>query len=673
MDPRAEELALKRLRIFARGCFFWALLIFLRLIELQVVEHEEYVRLAEQQQQRNVEIRAPRGAIYDRNGLPLAMSVPVDSVCVNPLRIPDVTIAAGVLARVLDLNERELADELRQAIEKKRGFLWVKRKISPAETRRLRSYKFDWIEFRTESTRYYPKGKLAAHLLGGVDHEERGNGGIEQALDKILRGVPGLMQTTADVRQNVFDLKVFTDPQPGAAVTLTIDERIQYIAERELEKGVKEADAVSGSLVVFDPRNGEVLALANYPSYDPNVPPESEQDFQARRNIAVSAPFEPGSVFKVFTLAAALETTRLRPESTFYCHNGAFTLFRRVIHDAKPHGTLTMADVLAKSSNIGAIKVALAVGNERFHQYIRRFGFASRTDIGLPGESRGFLYPLKKWIPSSIGSVAMGHEISTTAVQLARACSIIANGGFLVQPRLVLQTVKPGERPAVTKPDMRAVLKPQTAMTMRVMMQGVVDHGTGKRAQLKGYSAAGKTGSAQIIDPVMKTYIRRYNGSFMGFAPVTNPRIAVVVTLNRTKTGSAGFGGMVAAPVFQKVASAALRFMEVPKDLPEEVEPPDDWTDPDPDLASPDAERPFLETEDEEEPEEPAVQLAAAVQPSGPRAPDFMGKSKRDVLSESMALGVRVVLSGTGVVRRQEPVPGAAMEPGQHIRVVFAR
>lgn len=667
MDPRAEELALKRLRIFARGCFLWALLILARLIQLQIIDHNEYVHLAEQQQQRNIEIRAPRGTIYDRNGLPLAMSVPVDSVCINPLRISDVGIAAGVLARVLSLNEAELVQEIREAIDRKRGFLWVKRKITPEEAASLRSYKFNWIEFRSESTRFYPKGTLAAHLLGGVDHEERGNGGLELALDKVLRGTPGHMRTTADVRQNVFDRTIFTDPQPGANIVLTIDERIQYIAERELEKAVKEADAVSGSLVVMDPRDGQILALANYPTYDPNVPPKTDEEFQARRNISVSAPFEPGSIFKVVTLAAALETTKLRPDSLFYCHNGAFTLFRRVIHDAKPHGTLSMADVLAKSSNIGSIKIALAVGNEKFHEYIRRFGFASTTGIGLPGESRGFLYPLKKWIASSIGSVAMGHEVSTTAVQLTRACSVIANGGFLVKPQVVMQTERAGEEPVAMKPEMNAVIKPQTANTMRMMMQRVVEHGTGKRAKLSGYSTAGKTGSAQVIDPVTKTYIRRYNGSFMGFAPVNNPRIAMVVTLNRTKTGSAGFGGAVAAPVFQKVASAALRFLEVPKDLPEEIEPAEDDTELESDLASADEVHPFLEIAEGD------VQLIAASDAPGPKTPDYLGKSKREVISQSMAEGVRVVMSGSGVVRRQDPLPGAPMEPGQHIRVVFGR
>ena len=678
MDPRAEELTLKRLRIFARACFIWALVILGRLIQLQVVDHHEYRRLALQQQERNVETRAPRGAILDRNGQPLAMSVPVDSVCINPLRIPDVGVAADILARVLDLNETELLTRMTTAVDNKRGFMWVKRKVTEQEAARLRSYKFEWVEFRTESARYYPKGSLAAHVLGGVDHEEKGNGGIEQVLDKDLRGVPGIMRTTADVRQNVFDLKVFSDPQPGAKLTLTLDERIQYVAEGELKRAVIDSDASSGSLVAMDPRTGDVLALANYPTYDPNVAPKSKQEFLSRANLAVTAPFEPGSVFKVITLATALETTKLTPDSLFFCHNGAFSLFRRVIHDAKPHGTLSMADVLAKSSNIGSIKAALAVGNENMYKYIRAFGFGQSTGLPVAGESGGILRKPSRWIPSSIGSIAMGHELSTTTVQLARACSVIANGGFLVKPRLVLESDRDGKTPA---PELTPVLKPENAMKMRVMMRGVVDlpHGTGKRARLKGYSAAGKTGSAQIYDYANKVYTHRYNGSFMGFAPVTNPRVVIVVTLNGTRSGSQGFGGVVAAPVFQKVATAAMRFLDVPKDLPDEFDAEDDGAVPESDLAVADlSQPPDLEGEGDvlmqPVPLGPApagvpVQMVA----TGPKAPNFHGKTKREVLTQSMAAGVRVQMAGSGVVRSQMPPPGVTLRPGEHVKVVFAR
>lgn len=676
MNTRAEELAGKRIRIFARICLVWGVVILFRLIQLQVLDHHEYVRLAQNQQERQVELKPPRGAIFDRNGQPLAMSVAVDSVCINPLRIPDIPVAVDILSAALNLNKDELLGRIAQAAESRRGFLWIKRKVTFEEAARLRSYNFDWIEFRPESTRYYPKDTLAAHVLGGVNHEERGNAGIEQAFDKQLRGKPGLVRTTADVRHNVFDQKIYSDPTPGVDVTLTLDERIQYIAEQELAKAVKEHDASAGSLVAMNPKTGEILALANFPTYDPNTPPETKQAFDARKNLAVTAPFEPGSVFKMVTIAAALEHTRLTPDSLFFCHNGAFTLFRRVIHDAKPHGTLSMANVLAKSSNIGAIKAALAVGNEKLYDFIRSWGFGQSTGLPLPGESGGTLRKLKRWIPSSIGSIAMGHELSTTSVQLARACSVVANGGFLVQPKILMSKEAP-----VMKP----VMKPANAMKMRVMMRGVVEHGTGKTARLRGYSVAGKTGSAQIYDYRARVYTHRYNGSFMGFAPVNNPAIVVVVTLNNTRSGSRGFGGVVAGPVFAKVTAAALRYLDVPRDLPDDPLPEDDPFEPESDLAVADLGQP------PELPEELMLDVAApgetlaasetvpsrdgeeAVVSVGPKTPNFQGKTKREVLSQSVSLGIRVEIAGSGVARAQIPPAGAVMRPGERVRVVFAR
>ncbi len=682
MKAREEDLTLPRLRLFTRLCFVWGAIILLRLIHLQIIKHDDFVRLAQQQQERQIEVRAPRGTILDRNGQPLAMSVAVDSVCVNPMRIPDIPMAADILARVLDLNAKELGSKIQSARDDRKGFLWVKRKISLDESKSLRNLNMEWIEFRQESSRFYPKGGVAAHVLGGVDHEERGNGGIERYFDKDLTGKPGLMRTTADVRQNVFDWKVFSDPQPGATFTLSIDERIQLVAERALAKAVKEHNANTGSVVVMDPKNGDIIALANYPTYDPNVPPQNEADAKARMNLAVMAPFEPGSVFKVITMSTALETTKLTPASVFHCGNGAFTLFRRVIHDAHPHGALPMSEILARSSNIGSIKIALVAGNQNMYDYVKKFGFGERTGISLPGEARGVVRKLDRWIASSIGSVAMGHEISTTAVQLARASAVVANGGMLVKPRVVTKVARNGEAPQDIKVEMQRILKPETAKEMRVMMQGVVDlpHGTGKAARLKGYTSAGKTGSAQIFDFATKKYTHRYNGSFMGFAPVNNPALVVAVTLNNT----AKYGGVVAGPVFHEIMTAALRILDVPRDRvddetgPTQPEAANDASDPDPEMI------PVLEDE-----EDKAMLLAAsgnakvigpelppemaAMAPTGPKAPDFRGKSKRDVIAASMETGVRVEMRGLGVARRQNPPPGTMLQPGERVRVVFSR
>ena len=324
--------------------------------------------------------------------------------------------------------------------------------------------------------------------------------------------------------------------------------------------------------MVLNPYNGDILAMANYPAYDPNGAQDGvKETVGARSNLAVATPFEPGSVFKVITLAAALETTNLTPDTMINCGNGTINLFGRVIHDHNRFASLSMADVLAHSSNIGAINIGLKVGEKNLYEYVRRFGFGRKTGIELPGESAGMLRRLSQWEPSSIGSVAMGHEVGATSIQLALAGAIVANGGMRVKPRLILARQKPGGAEERTVPDKpERVIRPQTAITMRQMMEGVVLHGTGKGlANLRGYTSGGKTGSAQIYDFKAKAYTHHYNASFLGFAPVANPQIVIAVTLIGTSGGSAGYGGPVAAPVFRTVATSALRMLDVPKDLPD--------------------------------------------------------------------------------------------------------
>ena len=675
MDARAESLAVKRLRIFARICVVWGVILFLRLIDLQVFEHEKYRKFADSQHVRQVEVRAPRGAILDRNGEPLAMSVEADSVVVNPLRIPDPAVAADLLSAVLHMDPKPLLDKITQAVENRRGFLYVKRKISSEESQRLRSYGLDWIEFRSESVRLYPKEQRAAHVVGSVDHEEHGNAGVELSLEKVLRGKPGMMRTQADVRQNVFDRKYFEDAQPGRNITLAIDERIQYVAERELKKAVEENRCKTGSIVVMDPKNGEILAMTAFPTYNPNQRPEPGEDLSPRLNLAVSAPFEPGSVFKVITVAAALETTKITPKTPIHCGNGRMTLFKRVIHDHVPHSVLTVEDVLAKSSNIGAIQLGMRVGNEKLWEYIRKFGFANRTGVPMPGESPGMLRHWSKWHPAAIGSIAMGHEIITTTLQLAQASSVVANGGLLVRPRLVLKaTREDGTEEQIEKHEPpKRVIKPETAITMRKMMEHVVLTGTGKKAALDGYTSGGKTGSAQIYDTVARVYTHKYNSSYMGFAPVTNPAIVVVVTLN----GASKLGGAIAAPVFREVAGAALRFLDVPRDLPD-LPSKEPGVGDEPVLNDLSLAEVAMPLGDEElqagitgvplGPELPPQMI-----PVGPKVPDFHGKTKRQVMEESSALGMRVEIAGAGIARRQEPAPGVVLRPGERVRVQFAR
>ncbi len=705
-----ETLSTRRLRWLLRLLLVWAGAVFCKLIWLQVVHHDELVKLAEQQQQKTVEIEAPRGTIFDRTGQPLAKTLPAESICINPLKIPDAGVAADLLSRVLDLKRTPLYNRIAMAKVRNTGFLWVKRKVSSEEAERVRSLQLDWVEFRPEMRRFYPHGELAAHVLGSTgivdpdDVIEHGNGGVEMSFDDELSGRPGLAKVYNDVRQNAYDSVVSRPPEPGTNLTLTLDPNLQYEAEKSLAAAVAKTNAKTGSLVVLNPYTGDILAMANYPAYDPNGAQNGEKETPgARSNLAVAAPFEPGSVFKVVTLAAALETTNLTPDSIINCGNGTIKLFGRVIHDHNRYSSLSMADVLANSSNIGAINIGLKVGEKNLYEYVRKFGFGRKTGIELPGESAGMLRRLSQWEATSIGSVAMGHEIGATSIQLALAGAIIANGGMRVKPRLILARQRPGGTEERTAPErLERVIQPETAIKMRQMMEGVVLVGTGSRARLAGYSSGGKTGSAQIYDYASKHYTHTYNGSYMGFAPLTNPQVVVVVTLNGTH-GEAGFGGQAAAPVFKIVAGEALRVFDVPKDLPENVAPPtlvaktpEDLND----LAIADlgAGRNILEEPDEAEdtaaplpiygphpvqtatraPAGPPQVLPIAApqappKPQGPRVPNFRGMTMRAVLAEAAAKGLFVLPDGSGIARVQSPPPGAPLHQGERIRVQFVQ
>jgi cell division protein FtsI (penicillin-binding protein 3) len=679
MDPRAEWESNRRLRVLARVTLAWALVIALRLGYLQLYLHDEFERAAWQQQTQEKEVRALRGAILDRNGEKLAMSIPVHTVAINPMAVPDLEMAAELISRTLEVDRDVLLLKMRLARSSDRQFLPVKRKVGLAEVDRLRAMGLEYIDIREETARSYPKGPLGAHLIGSVDHEERGNAGLELALEDELEGHPGSVTEMVDVKRRRFDSWEETKPLPGKDVTLTIDERLQFIAEREIAKAAEAHGCSSGTLTVLHVPSGDILAMANYPGFDPNQPPAQGESLLKRLNLAVAAPFEPGSVFKVITLAAALETTALTPKSVVACGNGRLTLAGRTIHDHHSYASLTMEDVLAKSSNIGAIQIGMKVGNERLHEYIRRFGVGKATGIPLPAESPGKLHAVRSWTRSSIGSVAMGHELSTTSLQLAQACMVIANNGLLVKPRLVMKLVRPGEPDEVPPQEQPVrVLRAETAMLMRRMMERVVlPGGTGTKAKLSGWSCGGKTGTAQRPDPKTGKYTKTYNSSFMGFAPVNNPAIVVVVTL----IGSSEYGGTIAAPVFREVATSALRMLGVPKDILEQLPEADlvntkheGQDDAENDVALAELSEPAAAESTAAEGLALAGTGMAASRPvTGPAVPNFRGKTMRAVLEECAAMGLAVEIRGSGIARAQNPAPGTIVALGQRISVMFAR
>jgi cell division protein FtsI (penicillin-binding protein 3) len=498
--------SIRRLMWFLWVVILWAGAILVRLVSLQVVQHGELRAIAESQHYKPVAVPALRGSLLDRTGQPLAKTLVADSVAVNPQAVPDLRAAADRLGRALGLDRNQLLQKMLAYKDRGLRFMWVQRKLTPDESLRVRGLKLEGVEFRQEMRRYYPRGTLAAHVLGATGYSadseiEHGTAGLERSFEKDLGGQAGIARASIDSRGRAYDSIVTRAPVPGADLTLSIDPNVQYEAERQLREAVAASGARSGSVVALDPYTGDVLAMANYPTYDPNSPVGRDAEAPAARsNLAISTPFEPGSVFKVITLAAALETTNLTPQSVINCGNGVLNLFGRVIHDDHKYSALSMADVLAHSSNIGAINIALAAGSEALYNYQRRFGFGEKTGIELPGESPGILWPRERWGKSSIGSLAMGHEVAVTSVQLAVAGAVIANGGLKVKPRLVLARQRAGqEKEILPVPTPERILKPETAIQMRQMMEGVVLHGTGSRAVLQGYTSGGKTGSAQIF------------------------------------------------------------------------------------------------------------------------------------------------------------------------------
>jgi len=671
LDRLAESKDYRRVKLIARLAGVWALVLIAKLVYLQVLLHDEIEKIADYQHIQTEPVQPPRGKLLDRNGETLAISVEVDSVAINPRQTPDLTVAHDIFTGFLDLDPADLQEQINFAVRNDRGFLWIKRKIAPEESRRLRSLNLPWIQFVRETRRGYPNGPSAAHLVGTVDHAGGGNSGLEQSLDEELKGKAGLLSQLSDAQRRGIDSKVLASTEAGVDFGISIDRRIQFTADRALTRAAEEYEADTGSLVVIEPYTGEILAMANYPGFDPNADVVTQRDVLARKNNAISAPFEPGSVFKLITVSAALETTSLGPESLIDCGQGYMRLAGRTIHDTHENGIIPVRTVLAESSNIGAIQIALQVGEEKMYEYIKRFGFGQRTGVPLPGESAGLVWDLDNWGRTSIGAVAMGHELLATTLQLALAGSVFANGGMLPEPRLILWSERSGEGRVpepMGKP--RRVIQPNTAITMRQMMEGVVLEGTGSQARLNGYSSGGKTGSAQIWDSEEGRYTHLYNSSFVGFAPMQDPQVVVVVTLN----GVSRYGGAVSAPVFREVAANALQVLGVVPDVPVAEEPPpepvDDWELNDLAIAglgeTVQSESESVESLDADHPKATAYLL-------GPRVPDLRGMTLRDVLAVCGRMGIEVEYQGVGLARSQNPPPGGVLPVGQRVAVELAR
>jgi len=553
-----------RFRLYALSGFlcFWLLVICLRLVYLQIFCYGEFERRAQHQQQRSFDISPKRGVIYDRAGRELAMSIQVDSAFVVPSEAPDLPNTVSLITRITKEDPRVVLADCRAH----KTFCWVARKADAETIERIRSLNLQGIHYQKEPKRFYPKRELAAQILGYVGTDDQGLSGLERQFNQQLQGKPGKLMISVDARKKWF-ASVEKEPEAGNSVVLTVDQNIQYIAERELERGMEETHAIAGTVIVENPHTGEILALTNRPTFNPNIRKEIKNE--ALKDRAVSDVYEPGSTFKMVTLSAGLEEKITRPDEVFDCQMGSIVINGMRIRDSKPHGLLSVADILAESSDVGAIKVALRLGEDRFYKYIRAFGFGQQTGIELPGETRGLTKPVERWSKVSIGAISMGQEIGISPLQLASLISTIANDGVHVPPRIVAGTISPQNVPqtiAFQPAEGTRVLSSLTAAEMRQMLQGVVLHGTGRKAVLEGYSSAGKTGTAQKVDPNTGTYSKtKYVASFAGFAPINDPQLAVVVILD----SALGLhqGGQVSAPIFQRVMQQSLEYLHVPHDV----------------------------------------------------------------------------------------------------------
>jgi cell division protein FtsI (penicillin-binding protein 3) len=730
--PRAIPLRVGRFWLICLFFLLWACAISLRLFLLQIVRHQEYVERAQKQQQRTFEVAPRRGVLFDRNLHELAMTVQADSIYAEPTEIANKTDAARALAAIVHTDpddtqssEQQIANRLNTG----HNFAWIARRVSPEASAKVKSLGMKGIYFQKEFQRFYPDNEIAAQVLGYVGVDDTGLGGLEQKFEPQLHGVSGHMLTAMDARRRVLG-STESEPQPGQNMVLTIDSNIQFLAERALDHAMEKTQAANGTVVVQDVHTGQILALAIRPTFNPNLFRHTTSALL--RNHAVSDVYEPGSTFKLVTYSAAIDQGVTKPDDMIDCQGGQITLNGRVIHDDKSdhYHVISVHEALEHSSDVAAVKLALKMGPDHFYKYIRDFGFGARPGVELPGETRGLLRPVNKWGSTSIGSISIGQEIGVTPLQLVSMVSTIANGGIYLPPHVLMsnaahsgsnsqksdspQAMQPapfrpgGELPDPLPAGAHRVMSELSAAEMRKMMEGVVLYGTGKAAQLNGYSSGGKTGTAQKIDPRTHLYSKTMHvASFAGIAPVNNPVISVAVIIDTPK-GASYYGAAVSAPVFTEVAQQVLEYLGVPHDVdireakvaakphkPAHEDDEDNQPDinslfaavndlpaddplrdpvPPPAEATPVAPSATLAKADKPEPKnEPAAPptriTAIVVNPDQLKVPALIGLPVRKVIETAALAGLEVQVMGSGTVREQAPAPGSMVGPDTRIVV----
>jgi len=621
-----------KLRLSVAGLFF--LLLFaavgLRAFQLQILDGEKLKQLGEKQHLKEMIVLPKRGTILDRAGEPLALSLEGQSVYARPRRIKEPQAAALGLAQALGLSPAEVAPKL--ASDK--PFIWIKRQVTPKEAERVEGLNIDGVGIYYEPNRYYPQGQLAAQLIGFVGRDSQGLEGVEMHYDNYLRGESG----SSVVERDALGRRVLLQIPPGSDLQLTLDTSIQHLAERELEASVAKYRAKAGIAVVVEPFTGEILALANYPFFNPNN--STRQASNQWRDRAVTDSFEPGSTFKTILAAAALEEGVVGKEDLFFCEYGKYPFGGKIIHDTHEHGWLPFAKIIQYSSNIGVTKVAEKLNKERYSKYIAKFGFGQPTGIDLPGEATGSVRRAEKWAAIDLATHAFGQGISVTPLQLVMAYGAVANGGFLMRPFVVRRATGPDGRmlwenqPHVV----RRVVSEATARTLTSILKGVVDEGgTGVMANVEGFEVAGKTGTAQKAE--RGVYTKKRVASFIGFVPADAPRLVMAVIVDEPEGST--YGGTVAAPAFRNIAAASLQRLAVAPDKAAARPSP---------APLQEASAPRIQRKSER---------AAAAEEGDPGAPDFTGLSLREAVEKARALKIKVEMRGNGYVVKQSPAPGA--------------
>ncbi|RII28962.1 MAG: penicillin-binding protein [Geobacter sp.] len=654
MMDRREKWTKVRIRFVASLFVVAFAIVSARAVYLQVIKKEQLLKLAEKQHQGIIQLTPGRGDIYDCNKAPLAVSVEMDSCFAEPRNVENIPAAAALLAPVLGVSR----DELLRKMQGSKNFCWLQRQVTPEKAQKVRDLEIEGIGFVKESKRFYPNAEIASHVIGFTGLDPAGLEGVELKYNATILGNTGYIVTERDALGRNVALKgmVVKKASKGQNVTLTLDKNIQYLAEKELAKAVLGSRAKAGIALVMEPQTGKILAMANYPNFNPNA--YSDFGPQQLRDRAVADSFEPGSTFKVFLVAAALEEKIVTPREGFNCENGSYNIGGRTIHDTHRYGRLSVAEVLKYSSNIGAAKIGTRLGPERLYNYLRSFGFGERSGIDLPGEASGYLRGRNQWFGVDLATISFGQGVSANAVQIAAAISAIANGGVLMKPYVVEQisddtgTVMQKITPQVRQ----RVVSPEVARTVARMLEGVtLPGGTGTNAAVDGYSVAGKTGTAQKVDPVTHGYsLDKRTASFVGFVPVENPRLTILVVIDEPKTSP--YGGVVAAPAFQAIAQQTLCYLRIPpeKELKKRPEPVE--------VKNPVA----------EEQQMTAAEGVIEEAGEGSVMPNFRGMSMRQVMQTMEKRGLNVKLLGSGRAIEQNPQPGRKVGPSEPVWIKFA-